>query len=396
MQAGSSNRRSLLQRLRDWASGGGPTQASLFHYVKDEPDASIWPDVWDIVRHPIRSFQEEKHAPHTRASLFHYLEQPGESGGPVDWKEVLKDLFTGYRNALFIPSLWSDPDELMQERAVMRTRRMEAGVASILIHSGILGLAMFLALYKPVEAQPPQDPVVFINTPMFLPFEGDGRDGGGGGGGGKREQLPPSGGRMPDMTRVQFMPPDPGQPKPLVSSENPLDAKASVQMPIDFPVDMSLPIGDITAPPSDRPSSGPGSGGGIGTGTGTGAGPGQGPGVGPGSGGGFGGGSGGGIGSGVGPYIAGNGVTQPIPIYQPLPAYTEEARKARTEGVVVLQAIIRANGTVDSFRVIKGLGYGLDESAINTIATKWKFKPGTFRGVPVDVQANIEVTFRLY
>jgi len=396
MPAENPGKRSVLSRLREWATGGPPNRPSLFHYVQEKPEPSAFADFdLNVLKHPIRNLREEWNAPRTRASLFAYVEEPGEKV-PFDWKGLLKDLFTGYRNALFIPSLWSDPDELMQERAVMRTRRMEAGVASILIHSGILGLAMFLALYKPVEAQPPQDPVVFINTPMFLPFEGDGRDGGGGGGGGKREQLPPSGGRMPDMTRVQFMPPDPGQPKPLVSSENPLDAKASVQMPIDFPVDMSLPIGDITAPPSDRPSSGPGSGGGIGTGTGTGAGPGQGPGVGPGSGGGFGGGSGGGIGSGVGPYIAGNGVTQPIPIYQPLPAYTEEARKARTEGVVVLQAIIRANGTVDSFRVIKGLGYGLDESAINTIATKWKFKPGTFRGVPVDVQANIEVTFRLY
>jgi TonB family protein len=179
-------------------------------------------------------------------------------------------------------------------------------------------------------------------------------------------------------------------------SENPLDARATIQMPIDLPADSSLPIGDITAPPSDRLSSGPGSGGGIGTGSGTGAGSGIGPGVGPGEGGGMGGGRGGGIGSGVGPYVVGNGVSQPVPIYQPLPAYTEEARKNRTEGVVVLQAIIRANGTVDSFRVVKGLGYGLEESAINTIATKWKFKPGTLRGVPVDVQANIEVTFRLY
>ena len=49
-----------------------------------------------------------------------------------------------------------------------------------------------------------------------------------------------------------------------------------------------------------------------------------------------------------------------------------------------------------SFRVIRGLGYGLDESAINTVATKWRFKPGSLNGRPVDVQANIEVTFRLY
>ncbi len=166
-------------------------------------------------------------------------------------------------------------------------------------------------------------------------------------------------------------------------------------MPIDLPVDASLPIGDMTGPPNST-SSGPGSGGGIGTGTGTGVGPGKGAGYGPGEGGGMGGGRGGGIGSGVGPYVVGNGVTEPIPIYNPRPNYTEEARKARMEGVLVLQAIIRRDGTVDSFKVIKGLGYGLDEISINTIATKWKFKPGTLKGVPVDVLANIEVTFRLY
>ncbi len=110
----------------------------------------------------------------------------------------------------------------------------------------------------------------------------------------------------------------------------------------------------------------------------------------------MGGGSGGGIGSGVGPYVVGGGVKAPVVISQPLPPYTEEARKARAEGIVLIQAIIRRDGSVDSFKVLRGLGYGLDESAINTIATKWRFKPGTLNGVPVDVQANIEVTFRLY
>jgi len=51
---------------------------------------------------------------------------------------------------------------------------------------------------------------------------------------------------------------------------------------------------------------------------------------------------------------------------------------------------------VDSFKVLRGLGHGLDESAIQTIASKWRFQPGTFNGTSVDVQANIEVGFRLY
>jgi TonB family protein len=87
--------------------------------------------------------------------------------------------------------------------------------------------------------------------------------------------------------------------------------------------------------------------------------------------------------------------TPPIVLSQPLPPYTDEARRARVEGMVAIQCIVRKEGTVDSFKIIKGLGYGLDESAINTIATKWRFKPAILNGVAVDMQANIVVSFKI-
>lgn len=385
----------VVRRWREWISGPR-TQASLFHFIKSEPAPGVLPDLWDLLRHPIRSFREERQAPRTRASLFHYLEKPDEPA-PLHWKDLLIDLWTGYRFALFIPSLWSDHAVLAEERVELRTRRMEAGIASLVMHLTMVSLAIFVALNKPPEQPPPQkESVVFINTPMPMPFVGEDREGGGGGGGGKREKLPASGGRLPDAARVQIVPPDPGMPKPLMPSDNPLDAKPSVQMPIDLPMDLSLPIGDITAPPGGPASSGPGTGGGIGSGSGTGDGSGKGPGAGSGENGGFGKGHDGGVGDLSGPNVGGGSLTLPEPIFKPTPYYTEEARKARTEGMVVLQVTIRANGTVDSFKVIKGLGYGLDEAAINTIASKWKFKPATYRGVPIDYQASIEVTFRLY
>jgi TonB family protein len=96
-------------------------------------------------------------------------------------------------------------------------------------------------------------------------------------------------------------------------------------------------------------------------------------------------------------YVVGEpSVKAPEVLNQTLPPYTDEARAARVEGIVLIQAIIRKDGTVDSFKTLRGLGFGLDESAINTIATKWRFRPGTFNGEPVDVQANIEVSFRLF
>jgi TonB family protein len=95
------------------------------------------------------------------------------------------------------------------------------------------------------------------------------------------------------------------------------------------------------------------------------------------------------------PYVAGNGVTSPVALAQPKPPYTEEARNARIQGRVTLQCIVRKDGTVDSFKVLQGLGSGLNESVINTMATKWKFKPGTKNGIPIDVLVNIEVVFSL-
>ena len=102
-------------------------------------------------------------------------------------------------------------------------------------------------------------------------------------------------------------------------------------------------------------------------------------------------------GSGTAPYIVGSkGVKPPIPIAQPLPSYTDEARAARIEGIVIIKAVVNKDGYVINPVILSGLGYGLDESALKTLLTKWHFNPGTLDGTPVDVQANIEVSFRLY
>ena len=88
-------------------------------------------------------------------------------------------------------------------------------------------------------------------------------------------------------------------------------------------------------------------------------------------------------------------VTNPIPLVQTTPSYTKAALVAEVQGVVWLQAVIRKTGKVDSFKVIQGLGHGLDEQAIQEISTNWRFKPGMLDGKPVDVLATIEVQFNL-
>ena len=95
-------------------------------------------------------------------------------------------------------------------------------------------------------------------------------------------------------------------------------------------------------------------------------------------------------------YSVGDSVKAPQVLQQSKPSYTEQAKEARIEGIMLVSAVIRKNGSVDQIKVIRGLGYGLDESAVNTISKEWKFKAGTLNDKPVDVSVVIEVSFRLY
>jgi TonB family protein len=97
-----------------------------------------------------------------------------------------------------------------------------------------------------------------------------------------------------------------------------------------------------------------------------------------------------------GVYVPGGQIKAPVVLYQPMPFYTQAARDARAEGTVLLEAIVRKDGTVDGIKVLQGIGYGLDESAVSTIGKEWKFQPGTLNGQSVDVKIFIETSFRLY
>jgi TonB family protein len=102
---------------------------------------------------------------------------------------------------------------------------------------------------------------------------------------------------------------------------------------------------------------------------------------------------GGGVGGGA--YRIGGGVSAPIPIYQPDPEYSEEARKAKYQGTVILWMVIGSDGRVHEAKVVRSLGLGLDEKALEAVKT-WKFEPAKKDGQAVSVQLNVEVNFRLY
>ena len=207
---------------------------------------------------------------------------------------------------------------------------------------------------------------------------------GGGGGGGDRSQLPPTKGRAPKFKYTQFTPPE-------ATLKN-LNPKLAMDPSLLGPPDLKVanpPLTNMGDPlaASVNYSGGPGGGGGIGTG--------EAGGIGSGSGGGLGPGEGGGTGGGV--FRAGvNGVGIPVCFYQPPPEYSDEARKVKYQGAVVVEGIIGIEGKVTNLRIIKGVGMGLDENAVAAVKT-WRCKPAAGpNGKPVPTIVPIEVTFRLF
>ena len=98
---------------------------------------------------------------------------------------------------------------------------------------------------------------------------------------------------------------------------------------------------------------------------------------------------------GGGVYRVGGGVTAPRALYAPDPEYSDAARKAKYQGTVVLWVVIGADGRPRDIRVVRSLGMGLDEKAVEAVRM-WRFEPARKDGQPVAVQMNVEVSFRLY
>jgi TonB family protein len=93
-------------------------------------------------------------------------------------------------------------------------------------------------------------------------------------------------------------------------------------------------------------------------------------------------------------YRIGGGVSAPALVYKVEPEYSEEARKAKFQGTVMIYVVVDEKGNPRDLRVVRPLGLGLDEKAVEAVS-KWRFKPGFLNGKPVSVAATIEVNFRL-
>ncbi len=93
-------------------------------------------------------------------------------------------------------------------------------------------------------------------------------------------------------------------------------------------------------------------------------------------------------------YKIGDGVVAPTVLYKVDPDYTEQARADKVAGTTIVQVVIGTDGLAHDITIVKGVGSGLDEKAIEAL-TKWHFNPGTLNGEPVAVRATIEINFRL-
>lgn len=261
-------------------------------------------------------------------------------------------------------------------------------VVSGIVHVALVGLILAgAAIGHQVVVQAKQREVVLLVAPSPDSYilRTSSKVVGGGGGGGDRDPLPASKGRLPKFAMVQITPPQ-------IVIRN-LAPKLTVEPTVIVPPQVHLAENHMpnlgnpsaTALPGAPPSNGSGSGGGIGSGSGGGVGVGHGAGVGAGS--------GGGIGGGV--FKVGGGISAPQPVLTPDPEYTEEARRAKTQGTCTLFLIVDAAGQPRDIRVVHGLGFGLDAKAIEAVK-QWRFDPSLKDGKPVSVQISIEVEFKLF
>ena len=265
-------------------------------------------------------------------------------------------------------------------------------VLSSTLHAGLVAMAVFITTFTTVPAATTLS--ARRVEPARLIFLGTPGPGGGGGGGGLLQKTPPpkalrEGHRAlssPMPARVPPKPiepvPAPPEPKPAPLNSEPLPVV--VAPIISAPADSRDRIGILEQTAAETDSHGSGRGAGVGLGTGTGVGSGDGAGIGPGSGGGIGG----------GPYRPGTGIEPPRVLREVKADYTEDARQRRITGDVILEIVVRRDGSVGDVKIVQGLGGGLNDRAVQAVR-QWRFAAARRQGTPIDVIVEVAVEFKI-
>ncbi len=228
---------------------------------------------------------------------------------------------------------------------------------SVAVHAAVIAALLLVVSHR--REQPA--PAVTRLEPLKLVWIPDPRPASRGGGGAPPKPTPPP----PVPAPAVAAPP----PKPVVVTEPETVAPEPEPTPVAAPAPAVATIGDATGPQTTGLGDKPGSG------IGDKAGPGSGDGD---------------------VYGVGNGVSAPVPLRRPPPAYTAEAMRARLQGVVVLHCVVRPDGKCSDIRVMKSLDmmFGLDQQAVAS-AREWVFRPGMRMGQPVPVLVTLEIGFTI-
>jgi TonB family protein len=342
-----------------------------------ETDGSMWASLVANVRDV---FAPVKQPPLQLTS------QPVANDLIVEEAPVWKTLVASVQDLLFprkLPplQLTSKPVAVADPMAVRKP--IGAAIAALVIVVGTLSAILFWVTIKVRAVAPKAANTEVVDLKPYTPIAPPKSDVmGGGGGGGDRDLVQASKGHLPKFAKDQITPPQ------IIRNDHP---KLAVEPTIIMPQNIPLPnanMPDIGMPTSSNvtlASNGTGSGAGMGSG--------KNGGLGSGSGGGYGPGSGGGTGGGV--YHVGGGVSAPTVIYSVDPEYSDEARRAKYTGIVMVSLIVDAQGTPQHVRVVRQLGMGLDEKAVEAVR-QYKFKPAMYQGKAVPVEVNIEVNFQIY
>ena len=293
-------------------------------------------------------------------------------GTPIKERPIWVDLYESVRDVFFPPKyppleLTSTPIPVPDRMAVKRNP-LAWGIASF-FNVGIMALLVFVGVRTIINktAKPPS----LLETPIDVTeFKAPKSDSMAHGGGGSPDKVEAIKGKIPPRMQALDVAPK------LIQPPTPT---IDVQKDIVIPDNPTLPNFGMSKSPNVNLDS-RGNGNGMGTGNGYGNG--------------YGSGTGGNIGGGL--YKVGGGVSVPVVIKEAEAEFSDEARRAKYQGVCIVSIIVDAQGNPQSPHVVRPLGMGLDEKALEAVM-KYKFKPAMKEGrTPVPVMVNIEINFRLY
>ncbi|MFP5268650.1 MAG: energy transducer TonB [Acidobacteriota bacterium] len=286
---------------------------------------------------------------------------------------IFASLLANIRDAFFSPKL---PPLVLESKPIpvpdrMATKRSPASAAiAVGIHVlAILLIALLIA--SQVKVMTSQKNLATVSVPTTPPPLAP-RLQAIGGGGGQHDLAPVSRGRLPVLAQKQIVPP---MAPPTVAPKLAVVPTVVVQKNINLANNALPNLGMPTSPLKGIS---------LGNGTGTGIGSGSGSGIGPGSGGNMGG----------GVMHIGGDISSPVVIYEVEPEFSEEARKAKLSGNVVVYLWVDADGKPSHVRVVRGIGMGLDQKAVDAVR-QYRFRPAMKDGKPVAVDMYIEVNFQI-